>query len=171
MSGSRGPISMPDNVRQLRGNPGKRSTPPAVRAVVAAPNPPSWLSREAAAEWRRVIPELKRLQILSKVDRGVLASYCQTWSQYVDNLRRERKALKIAAQLQKDLDATTGIEERKEAWDALDRAWSQADRAQKGAASCTRLLIPLAVQIGCTPNARLRMKPPEKDNPGEEDLD
>ncbi|MBD3546826.1 phage terminase small subunit P27 family [Streptomyces sp. JV180] len=57
-------------------NPG-----PAFRRI--APRPPTWLSREAAAEWRRVTPGLQRLDLLKEEDRAMLAAYCETWSVFV----------------------------------------------------------------------------------------
>lgn len=48
-----------------------------------APKPPSWLSREAAAEWRRVAPGLQRLDLLKEEDRATLAAYCETWATFV----------------------------------------------------------------------------------------
>lgn len=54
---------------------------PAFRRI--APNPPTWLSREAAAEWRRVVPGLQRLDLLKEEDRAVLTAYCETWSLFV----------------------------------------------------------------------------------------
>jgi hypothetical protein len=35
-----------------------------------APEPPSWLSREARAEWRRIVPELERLDLVKPADRA-----------------------------------------------------------------------------------------------------
>jgi len=61
-------------------NPG-----PAFRRI--APNPPTWLSREAAAEWRRVVPGLQRLELLKEEDRAALASYCETWATFVQASR------------------------------------------------------------------------------------
>ncbi|KOU41264.1 terminase [Streptomyces sp. WM4235] len=55
--------------------------PPAFRRI--APNPPSWLSPEARAEWKRVVPGLQRLDLLKEEDRAVLAAYCETWSSFV----------------------------------------------------------------------------------------
>ena len=54
---------------------------PAFRRI--APKPPTWLSREAAAEWRRVVPGLQRLDLLKEEDRATLAAYCETWATYV----------------------------------------------------------------------------------------
>jgi P27 family predicted phage terminase small subunit len=52
--------------------------PPAFRRI--PPRPPTWLSREAAAEWRRVVPGLQRLDLLKEEDRAVLTAYCETWA-------------------------------------------------------------------------------------------
>ncbi|MCC9154895.1 phage terminase small subunit P27 family [Streptomyces parvulus] len=59
---------------------------PAFRRI--APKPPTWLSREAAAEWRRVAPGLQRLDLLKEEDRAVLTAYCETWSQFVTATRQ-----------------------------------------------------------------------------------
>jgi len=56
-----------------------------------APRPPTWLSREAAAEWRRVVPGLTRLDLLKEEDRAVLTAYCETWATFVDATRTVRK--------------------------------------------------------------------------------
>ncbi|MFJ3878056.1 phage terminase small subunit P27 family [Streptomyces sp. NPDC090077] len=65
-------------------NPG-----PAFRRI--APEPPDWLSAEAAAEWRRVVPGLTRLDILKEEDRAVLAAYCETWATFVDAIRQQHQ--------------------------------------------------------------------------------
>jgi len=46
------------------------------------PSAPEWLSDEAVAEWNRVVPELTRLDIVKAEDRAVLATYCETWSEF-----------------------------------------------------------------------------------------
>ncbi|WP_099024705.1 phage terminase small subunit P27 family [Mycolicibacterium palauense] len=56
----------------------------------SAPAPPTWLSREAKAEWRRVIPELQRLDVIKPEDRASLAAYCETWARYVTAVRQYR---------------------------------------------------------------------------------
>lgn len=45
-------------------------------ALDATTKPPSWLSKEAKAEWRRVMPELAKRHILTTADLGSLESYC-----------------------------------------------------------------------------------------------
>lgn len=78
----------PASLKLLTGRaPGKdsagRPVNPGPAFVRQAPTAPSWLSPEAAAEWRRVVPELERLKLLSRVSRASLAAYCETWSTFV----------------------------------------------------------------------------------------
>lgn len=58
------------------------ATPPAFKR--AAPNPPTWLSREAKAEWKRVAPGMQRLDLIKPEDRATLAAYCETWARFVE---------------------------------------------------------------------------------------
>lgn len=59
---------------------------PAFRRL--PPKPPTWLSTEARAEWRRVTPGLQRLDLLKEEDRAVLSAYCETWAVYVTATRQ-----------------------------------------------------------------------------------
>ena len=51
------------------------------------PNPPTWLDKEARAEWKRVIKTLDTAGIMTKVDRGALVAYCESWSTYITAYR------------------------------------------------------------------------------------
>jgi P27 family predicted phage terminase small subunit len=64
-------------VREKEGNRGHRpiKRPPEVR--VGLPRCPSWLDPEAKREWARLLPDLRELGV-ARVDRGTLASYCQS---------------------------------------------------------------------------------------------
>ena len=74
----------------------KVRTPPAFARI--APQAPTWLSDEAAAEWRRVVPGLQRLQLLKEEDRAVLAVYCETWATFAAATRTvQREGLTIDA--------------------------------------------------------------------------
>jgi P27 family predicted phage terminase small subunit len=44
--------------------------------VVDVPRPPTWLSKDAKAEWRRIIPDLVDRRILTAPDMGLLETYC-----------------------------------------------------------------------------------------------
>lgn len=76
----------------LQGNPGKRPLPKGEpQPTPGVPTRPEWLSAEAKREWRRVAPELARLGLLTKVDRALLAAYCECWAQYVAAVKDIRK--------------------------------------------------------------------------------
>jgi P27 family predicted phage terminase small subunit len=56
----------------------KREPQPAI----AEPVCPEWLSAEAKAVWQDVAPELLRLKLLSIVDGGALAAYCEAVAEF-----------------------------------------------------------------------------------------
>jgi P27 family predicted phage terminase small subunit len=76
----RGRKPLPENVRQLRGNPGKSKPINEPKPAPKMPTCPSWLPSEAKNEWKRVTVELDRIGMLTLVDRGALASYCEAWA-------------------------------------------------------------------------------------------
>jgi P27 family predicted phage terminase small subunit len=49
-----------------------------------APKPPTWLDKEARAEWHRIVPDLEAAGILCEVDRAALSLLCDAWSKYCD---------------------------------------------------------------------------------------
>lgn len=48
----------------------------AQEAVKSSLPAPAWLSKDAKAEWRRVIPILAKRRILTEADLGSLENYC-----------------------------------------------------------------------------------------------
>lgn len=73
----------PVALKIARGNPGKRKLPKPVDAPSGAPDCPAWLPLPGIEEWKRLIPLMQGMGILSKVDLGVLASYCLAWGELV----------------------------------------------------------------------------------------
>ncbi|MFC8171198.1 phage terminase small subunit P27 family [Streptomyces sp. NPDC057325] len=148
--GARGPIPQPDNVRALRGNPGGRPAPSRVTAQPSAPAAPSWLDKEAKAEWRRVVPELDALGVLARLDRATLSTYCAAWSKFVaaerllqgDDLVAERRAGNGPA--------------KNPAW----QIWREA----------ATTVAALARELFLTPSARLRSVKPEAADDQEDDI-
>jgi P27 family predicted phage terminase small subunit len=143
--GKRGPHAMADNVRQLRGTHPERSDErrevKKVKLTPSRPNPPTGLDREAAAEWRRIVPELDDKGLLSKVDRGVLTAYCRAWSHAC-------AAQKILEEGDLVLPGTEDYGPRKHpAW----QIWREA----------TTLATALQKELLLTPSARLRATMPE----------
>jgi P27 family predicted phage terminase small subunit len=79
----RGRKPVPTPLKELRGNPGKRrvgSDPPFAKGM---PSCPEHLDQTAKTEWRRVVKELHAAGILARVDRAMLAAYCQVYSRWV----------------------------------------------------------------------------------------
>lgn len=73
----------PTALKLLTGNPGKRPlNTREPKPPVDGPSCPSWLLPEAKREWRRIVPSLKALGLLAKIDRVALAGYCQSWAKW-----------------------------------------------------------------------------------------
>jgi P27 family predicted phage terminase small subunit len=75
----------PTKQKIAEGNPGKRR----LNANEPDPSPeipemPAHLDAVARKEWNRVAPQLLELGLISAIDGGALAAYCQTYSQWVD---------------------------------------------------------------------------------------
>jgi P27 family predicted phage terminase small subunit len=80
----RGRKPKPTQLKELQGNPGKRALPKEEpRPKPGEPTRPEWLLPEAKREWTRVVAELKRLKMLTLVDRAALAGYCQAYARAV----------------------------------------------------------------------------------------
>lgn len=139
----------PNAIRVLRGAP-ERSTVTAVG--LGAPQPPTWLEREARDEWCRVVRATASYPTwLTEVDRAALVGYCTAWSTFV-----------AAA---KDV-ATRG---------PLVPARSSADRAREESAMVKNPSVQIArdaaatmrawcVQLGFTPDARGKIEQGEWDD-------
>lgn len=78
--GQRGPAPKPNELRALEGNRSHRPTSldATFRPEVGTPDAPRWLTKEGRKTWRRLVPELLRYNLLSVLDRDMLAMLCQT---------------------------------------------------------------------------------------------
>lgn len=141
--GRRGPLAMSDNVRQLRGNPGRRESQKTLKLGPKAPDAPEDLPAEARAEWDRVVPELNRHGLLAGVDRLVIASYCRAWAHACD----AEALLNDSGLVVMD---PKGDVRKHPAW----QIWRES----------TSLAAALAKELLATPNARLRATMPEADD-------
>ena len=88
-----GPPPTPTSLKLLRGNPGKR----AINKDEPQPepfdaNPPAFLNDEALGEWRRLLPILQQMKVLTAADFGAFVNLCQAYSMKLEALRdiRER---------------------------------------------------------------------------------
>jgi phage terminase small subunit len=75
----------PHNVKVLEGTFRKdRENTSAPRPNPGIPEAPEWMLPEAQREWGRVIAEMENLGIITKLDRSMLAAYCQMWARWVE---------------------------------------------------------------------------------------
>jgi P27 family predicted phage terminase small subunit len=110
---------------------------------------PRDLPEEAKAEWRRIVPELEKAELLASVDRALLIRYCCAWADWLEIQRLIQQSGKL-------LKGARGNLVRNPLWFQL----------QDAGATVTEL----GRQLGLTPVARLRagitLEAPEVDGLG-----
>lgn len=82
----RGRPPTPTALKALRGNPGKRrgdDEGAEPMPEVAVPTCPQHLDGTARGEWKRIVPELVKLGLLTVIDRTALAAYCVNYSRWL----------------------------------------------------------------------------------------
>lgn len=75
--GRRGPAPKPTALRVLHGDKPSRINTAEPRPRDLVPAKPPWLSKYAAEEWDRVIPDLEAMRTVKAVDASALAAYCE----------------------------------------------------------------------------------------------
>jgi P27 family predicted phage terminase small subunit len=103
-------------------------------AIGEVPNAPTWLSKDARAEWRRIMPLLIERRILTTADMGSVENYCIA----IGQIRQLDRAIKIEGLIIKT--------------DKGPRA-NPAVRLQADAMSRS---LRLAAELGLTPVSRSR---------------
>ncbi len=151
----RGPKPKPTRLKLLQNTARKHrleSREPAPET--ACPTAPDHLCSAALEEWGRVVDEMARLGIMSRLDRSVLAAYCQAYGRWV--------AAETALARMAERDAVTaGLVIRTKAGNAIQNPLVGA--ANKAMADMVRY----AAEFGMTPSARTRVSALEEgeDNP------
>ena len=74
----------PSEIRELEGNRGHRPIPEVVKPKPIFPRPSRWLLKTAKKEWRRLVPELHCLGLLTVIDIAALEGYCQCYARWKD---------------------------------------------------------------------------------------
>ena len=87
----RGRQPTPTATLKLRGSwrAKTRKGEPAPKSGV--PSPPAILDAEAGREWKRVLPQLKHMGLLTTADRAEFALYCQAWSDWCTAVKAIRQ--------------------------------------------------------------------------------
>lgn len=49
---------------------------------LSVPSCPEWLKDEGRREWNRLVKELTDLGMLTQLERGAMAAYCQAWAEF-----------------------------------------------------------------------------------------
>lgn len=134
----RGRKPTPSAVKRAQGNPGKRpinNEEPKFDAGL--PKPPSHLSKEARAEWRRVASELHRAGVITTMDRAALAAYAQAYGRWSE---AEKKVNELGFVVKTGLGNLV-----------QNPYLSVANRAMQD-------VVKIAAEFGLTPASRTRVK-------------
>ncbi len=144
------PAGRPPKPRVLKianGNPGKRPlndrepTP-----EISAPTMPTWLARRAKVEWKRIVPILLNLGLLTRLDLAALAGYCQS---FADFERSSREIEKYGVTILRD------VFDRHGAKVGSKRVVNPAVAIQTAASGRLKAYI---AEFGLSPSARSRVK-------------
>lgn len=125
-------------------------------AVRTVPRPPTWLSKDAAAEWRRVVPILVERRILTTADLGGLENYCTA----IGQVREMERHLQQHGHVFEAFKVTEDGEQI-----SLGMKRNPAVGIQSDAMTRARLL---AAELGLTPVSRSR--PSIRDEGDDDDL-
>ena len=83
--GRRGPPPKPTALRILNGNAAKRPlNAREPKPAVGTPHCPEWLSEDARKVWKRLVPQLRAMRVLTLVDADALAAYCHSFARWRD---------------------------------------------------------------------------------------
>ena len=90
--GKRGPKPEPTRLKLLKGNPGRQP----LNEMEPQPDPtmpecPPQLTDDAKACWENVVPELHRMGLATKLDRTLLAVFCQAEAHWLESLETIKK--------------------------------------------------------------------------------
>ncbi|QDC10085.1 phage terminase small subunit P27 family [Oceanicola sp. D3] len=142
----RGPKPIPTQVKLVTGTArAHRLNPQEPMPMPEVPEPPDHLNEDARAEWARIADELSALGILTRLDRGSLAAYCQAYGRW----RQAEQALARMA----ERDATTdGLMIRTKSGNLIQNPL--VGSANKAMADMMRY----AAEFGLTPSARSRVE-------------
>ena len=147
---------LPTAVKKLRGNAGKRKLNDAEpKPAPGDPDMPKNLSAEAAAEWHLIVPELRQLGVLTKIDGKALAAYCHAYARWMEaEAEISRVGILVAEPIFGLGDRLLGVKYKK------NPAVTVSEAAMK-------LMKSFLVEFGMTPSSRSRVRiaPPTDEDP------
>jgi P27 family predicted phage terminase small subunit len=141
--GSGGSNRKPTALKKFLGNPGKRKLnekePDPPKGV---PEMPRFLNREGRAEWKRIIPILCDMGVLTVADGKALAAYCSAYAQ----LAKAEAAIDKYGLLCVRLEEATGVAELK------------VNPAVRIKSDALRQMKSFLIEFGLTPASRSKLK-------------
>lgn len=145
--GRSGRARLPSAVKKMRGTyNASRAAKDEISFPVTRLDPPAWLDEYALEEWRRVVPLLDEVRVLTDADLVQLSNYCATVS------------IAIRATLEVNKSLITYAASSK-----MKRASPFVKMARDARAECLRF----AIEFGLTPAARSRVVgQPKKEGDG-----
>jgi P27 family predicted phage terminase small subunit len=145
---------LPTAVKKLRGMPGKRKLNAAEPSAPLGVPPMPRLSAEAKREWKRIIPQLLRLGVLTVVDGKALAGYCHSFARW----RQAEAAVTKYGLIIREPVLVQGI--------ATGYVRLKRNPAAAESREALKTMKSFLVEFGLTPASRSRVKtekPPEED--------
>jgi P27 family predicted phage terminase small subunit len=144
----RGRRPKPTHLKLVEGNPGNRplnEREPQPRRD--EPPCPTWLDKEAKAEWKRQAPELYAIGVLTVVDGSVLAAYCEAFSLWKRaSVRLQKQARNDDKCLAEGILVTT-------------KSGNVILNPLQGACNVARRdMVRLAAELGLTPSSRANLE-------------
>jgi P27 family predicted phage terminase small subunit len=142
--------------RELSGASDRKSRAKASETVAGTPRPPSWLSKSARGEFKRIVRHLQERGTVSSADGAYLAVYAIAYSRLIE--------------AQKDLDAK-GLRVTVTVLDSHGKAVevTRDNPALKLVQQSEKTVLSFLRQAGLTPASRERVKPAKPRNDEEED--
>jgi P27 family predicted phage terminase small subunit len=144
-------------LKKLQGNPGKRKlNDREPKPQPGDPDMPRGLSAAAAEEWRAIVPELRALGVLTKLDGKALAAYCHAYARWME---AEAEIQRVGIVVQEPIwdlhtNRLLGVKFKK------NPAVTISETAQK-------IMKSFLVEFGMTPSSRsrVRIEKPTEDDP------
>ncbi len=139
--GKRGPKPTPTTILKMRGSWRAGLNPDEPRPQPGAPTMPGKMRTEAKLAWKRIVPRLQAMGVLTKVDGETLARYCTLAARYWE----AERFLETHGQTypMRDGDTVTGF-----------RRFPQVSIANELAATLARI----EASFGMTPADRTRLR-------------
>ncbi|TAK48152.1 MAG: phage terminase small subunit P27 family [Xanthobacteraceae bacterium] len=141
----RGRRPKPSWLKYLTGNPGKRPlNANELRPDAVPPECPAELGPAARAEWNRLIADLSKLNLLTTLDRAVLAAYCGAYALWAEAIEAIHK------------------------YGAMVKSPSGYPIQSPYVAIANRqaeIMMRIASEFGFTPASRSRISVPQRDEP------